>query len=133
MQDKTQERAEQMQDKTAAAIAWLESDEGRKALEKWPVWCEYGVLRPEAWRLNGPNDHAWNKLVISPAAAALVEHAWRVELEGRILAVRGELVISCPSYDARNPYVIRLYTNRRHTVAAPTLVEALAKAREATA
>jgi hypothetical protein len=122
-------------DPTTAAIAWLQSEEGQKALKKWPVEIDGETLRYDRfaagvirWWLDDGQGEGWRR--IGPAEAlALYEHAWRVELEWRCdrLDITHSVAGYCVSLntDTADEYKTRMFF-------APTLAEALHKALEAT-
>jgi hypothetical protein len=121
-------------DPTAAAIAWLKGEEGRAALKKWPVEIDGETLRYDRfaagvirWWLDDGQGEGWRR--ISPTqSVALVEHAWRRELEKRYQRVD-------ISKRGCGQYVVTCSDGIRFTVpfVAPTLPEALHKALETTA
>jgi hypothetical protein len=132
-------------DPTTAAIAWLRSDDGRKAMEQWPILIppapcddameirlDYTDDQESESRWELCDRHGFVCALTWWEVVALVEHAWQERLSAVMLANHGEWTIHRNCYDERNPISIWGFRKRRFEVTAPTLAEALAKALEGT-
>jgi len=111
----------------AAAIAWL-----KEHLAKTPVQLPYMELRfdDNKWFTLTELDGNW-RIISRVEALALVEHAWRVELEERCQWME---IVRWPQGDYRVCCIMDRAEGPGPVIAvAPTLVEAEAKALEATA